>query len=73
MEGKIQTKRDIFKNLLESLEGWYDIENYEEYELGEFKEKHDIDNDTFQEMFEEYLSEIYKNYEKLFSETLKFY
>ena len=62
--GENPTKRDIFKNLLEELDGWRDIENFEEYE-GEFEEKHGIDNDTFLDLFEEYLAEIYKNYEKL--------
>ena len=62
--GENPTKRDIFKNLLEELGGWRDIENFEEYE-GEFEEKHGIDNDTFYDLFEEYIAEIYKNYEKL--------
>mgnify|MGYP003652889020 CR=1 FL=1 len=63
-KGENPTKRDIFTDLLESLYGWRDLENFEEYE-GEFEEKHGIDNDTFQEMFETYITEIYKNYEKL--------
>ena len=31
----------------------------------DFEEKHGIDNDTFYDLFEEYIAEIYKNYEKL--------
>ena len=62
--GGSPTKRAIFLDLLDRLDGWKDIENFEEYE-GEFEEKHGIDNDTFQDMFEKYQQEIYQNYKKL--------